>query len=279
MAFDANYPCDTEFSKLLARRSDVDLTVAALELARDAYPQLEFRETLLWIDELSDGLSAAIASAGTDRAALMLLSNGIARDCGITGDSESYGDPDNSYLHRVIQRKRGIPISLSVLYMAVAERIGLALQGVSAPAHFLTRLETAAGSIFLDPFCDGQLISYEEALSRVRCATGMSSLQSEPFLEPVGPREVIIRMLTNLKANYARLNNWHAAWVVQHRLALLNPVSYEEKRDLGFIALKADRPGEAIDLLEGCLKSCPQEDREPLTLHLQEAQRQLGRWN
>ncbi len=279
MAFDADYHCDTEFSKLLTRRTDVDLTVAALELARDAYPDLDFSETLCWIEETGDRLCSALSKAGSDKSALEILSNCIAGQHGITGDSETYSDADNSYLHRVIQRKRGIPISLSLLYMAVAAQAGITLEGVAAPAHFLTRFEAVEGPVFLDAFCGGCVRSYEETLQRVRNATGLSSAKSESLLEPASPRAIVIRMLHNLKTIHAQAENWSAAWMVQHRLVLLLPGSYDERRDLGVVALRSDRPGQAIDLLQNCLKTCPPEETQPLTTFLEEAQRQVMRWN
>jgi len=89
----------------------------------------------------------------------------------------------------------------------------------------------------------------------------------------------VVRMLNNLKAIYTQSENWPAAWVVQHRLVLLQPGSYSQRRDLGLIALRADRPGQAIEMLQNCLKTCPTEETEPLTAQLAEARRQLTRWN
>jgi regulator of sirC expression with transglutaminase-like and TPR domain len=279
MEFDSDYRCDTEFPKLLTRRSNVDLTVAALELARDAYPDLDFAETLNWIDETGRQISGQVAAANSEGDALKIVADCISVQHAISGDTETYSDPDNSYLNRVIQRRRGIPISLSLLYMAVADRAGLILQGVSTPAHFLTRYEAVEGPIFIDAFCGGCVLSYDEALHRACEVSGLPPEKCEMLLEPVSARKIVIRMLNNLKAIHSEAENWPAAWMVQHRLVLLQPGSYSQRRDLGLIALRADRPGQAIDMLEGCLNSCPAEEAEHLTAQLDDARRQLTRWN
>jgi len=279
MAFECDFPCDTEFSKLLARRSDIDLTVAALELARDAYPDIDFSATMRWIADVGRELHRPISHARTDRTALKILAHGLAEKQGLLGDIETYGDPDNSYLHRVIERRRGIPISLSVIYMAVAARAGITLDGVSAPAHFLTRYEAADGPLFVDPFCGGCLLSFEQAVERVAEITDLCPSECGSLLEPATPREIVIRMLNNLKSIYLTSENWTSAWMVQHRLALLLPGSYAQRRDLGLIALKADRPGQAIDMLECCLNNCPEDEKEQLTARLDDARRELTRWN
>lgn len=279
MTFDADYRCDAEFSKLLARRSDVDLTVAALELARDAYPDLDFSPTLTWIAEAGKKFAATSATAKNDHDMLRKLAGVIAGCQGITGDTETYDDPDNSYLHRVIERKRGIPISLSVLYMAVAKQAGITLQGVAAPAHFLTRFEAVDGPLFLDAFHGGCLLRYDDAVKRIRETAGYSTDECEAALEPVSARKTVMRMLNNLKMIYTKNENWPAAWVVQHRLLLLQPGSYGQRRDLGLIALKANRLGQAIDMLTCCLKNCPSEETGPLTAQLNEARRLLTQWN
>lgn len=279
MESDAKYGCDTEFTKLLARREDINLPVAALELARDAYPDLDFRPTLEWIEQTGDRLVGSAAKAQSDYELLKNFADEIAGRQEIVGDDETYYNPENSYLNRVLARKRGIPISLSVLYMAVAERAGVTLDPVSAPHHFLTRFEAVDGPLFLDAFGAGQILDYSECIDHIREHTGFSPSQCEAALEPVTPREVVIRMLNNLKAIYAKSEDWTAAWCVQYRLVLLKPGVYDERRDLGLIALKANRPGEAINMLENCLKTCPDEETQPLTVQIEEARRQLVRWN
>lgn len=279
MPNEPDYNCDSEFLKLLTRRGDIDLTTVSLELARDAYPDLDFRPTWDWIEARAAELAGPVARAPSEDGALRELAECLAEQHGIYGNQEAYDRAESSYLHRVIETGRGIPISLSVLYMAVAQKVGIDLQGVCAPLHFLTRSESVRGPLFLDAFSHGRLLTPRECrdwlcrISRLPRRTVNSSLQA------AGPRSIVIRMLNNLKAIYARQENWQAAWSVQHRLTALQPTSYEDRRDLAVISLHADQPGQAVDLLATCLRNCPCDERDMLEHHLQKAKGRLARWN
>jgi regulator of sirC expression with transglutaminase-like and TPR domain len=279
MSFDLHYECDDEFLKLLARRRDVDLTVVALELARDTYPGLDFRETLDWISARVEELAGAVARAKSDADVLRELSDCIAETHGIFGEPECYEQADSNYLNRVIETRRGIPICLSILYMAVADKLGIELEGVSTPMHFLTRYESVDGPLFVDAFNRGRVLKPAECIEWLRSITRLPKPRIKRALQPVGPRTIVIRMLNNLKALHARQENWPAAWLVQHRLTALEPSAYQERRDLALISVRANQPSHAVELLESCLKTCPDDEREVLTFHLSEARHQLARWN
>ncbi len=279
MFSERDFSDDVEFSKLLLRDSDVDLTVVALEIARDANPTLQFEATLNWIAARAAELSGRAAAAWSEADSLRALSTMLADTYGLMGDEEAYQLPESSYLPDVIARKRGIPISLSILYMAVARAIGLDLQGVAAPQHFLTRFDGIEGTVFLDPFVGGRLMDRDECLHFLHEITSMPESELKPCLKPADSRAIVIRMLNNLKVLHAKHEDWPAAWRVQERLAALKPASYEERRDLAFIAMKSERTQEAIDLLEDCLAECPAEQTALLEQHLDEAKRQLARWN
>lgn len=279
MRFDAEYSQDQEFLKLLQRRADVDLTRAALELCRDAYPNLSFDTTLEWIAARGEELQGPAARAVNERAALEQVADCLAGTYGLCGDKDAYGRADSSYLPRVIESQRGIPISLSVLYMAVANAAGLDLRGVAAPMHFLTRCETTEGPLYVDAFCGGRMMTYQECGRWLHELTDLPMAQIFPALEPIGPRPIILRMLSNLKALHVRQEDWGAAWLVQQRLTALQPASYPNRRDLALLAMRSDRPGRAVDLLESCLRTCPEHDRPLLMRQLDEATSQLARWN
>lgn len=277
--FLADFPRDTEFLKLLTRRDDVHLPTAALELARDADPDLDFAETLSWIDARSRDLAGPLARAQSDEEMLRELAACLGGEYGIAGSAECYSDPESSFLNCVIERKTGLPIALSVLYMAVAERAGIALQGVGAPSHFLTRYETFDTPLFVDAFAGGSILTLRQCLDRVREASGLSSEDARAALEPVGPRVIIIRMLNNLKSLYAKQENWHACWNVQHRLLALQPAAYHERRDWALVALRTNRVGPAVDMLQSCLPACPTDERPHLEGLLEESHRELAKWN
>lgn len=279
MQLGRDYSADSEFQKLCARREDVDLTIAALELARDANSDLQFNQTLNWIDRLASDISGPIARARNEADMLAELAGAIFQTHGITGDAAAYAFAESSYLPSVIETRRGIPISLSVLYMAVAARAGIDLLGVAAPAHYLTRYESADGPLFIDAFSCGRILDYEECLDWMRTMTRLPRHQLEPMLKAATTRSTIVRMLNNLKGVYVSQENWAAAWTVQHRLLTLQPTSYAERRDLGVTAVRANKPAEAVDLLSQCLRQCETTEREFLDAQLSLAQGQLARWN
>jgi regulator of sirC expression with transglutaminase-like and TPR domain len=279
MSSEPSYACDAEFLKLFTRRADVDLTLVALELARDAQPGLDFRPTLEWLDARGRELSGAVARSRTEDETLRLLVECLSERHGIFGDADCYERAESSFLNRVIETGRGLPITLSILYIAVAQRVGIDLRGVSAPKHFLTRYESIEGTLFVDPFAHGRIVSQRECLKWLCGVSGLRKSDVRPSLKPVGSRTIVIRMLNNLKALYVRQENWHAAWMVQHRLTALAPGSYQERRDLALISLRANRPGHAVDLLRSCLRTCSTDEKPALERHLQEASSQLCRWN
>lgn len=279
MLSEADFSTDTEFLKLLARQEDVDLTVAALELARDAHPQLRFQPTLDWIAARGAELRPICNAAIDDTSVLTALADCLARRYGLTGSREAYSFADSSYLPRVIELQRGIPISLSVLYMAVANSAGVELHGIAAPGHFLTRYDGLEESWFLDPFSQGKSLSWDETLFRVQNSSGLTEGQVRKALEPASTRTITIRMLNNLKALYVQQGNWQQGWRVQRRLAALLPADYQERRDLGLISVKAGQIALAVNLLEQCASDGPAEDQELLTQQLGEAKRMLSRWN
>ena len=140
--------------------------------------------------------------------------------------------------------------------MAVGKRLGIELKGVAAPSHFLVRYESVEGPLFLDPFFRGRIFTFSECRQWLEKLTGMPKQAIESTLQPVGPRKIILRMLNNLKKIYGEQNNFSAAWTVKHRIAALEPASFQQRKDLAVISLKTNRPGEAIESLESRLRSC-----------------------
>ena len=279
MAVDIEFSQDPEFCKLLVRRQDVDLTRVALELARDAQPELDFDHTLEWIHKRSQELRSHIIRARNDREMLKELVLCLAGTHGLHGDKQAFQRAECSYINRVIETGVGIPISLSVVYVAVAQGAGMDLTGVAAPMHFLTRFDTVQGPLFVDAFHAGQVLNYEECLEWIESLSGLTSDEIEKSLEPASPRDVIIRMLNNLKALHVTHEDWENAWLVQRRLLALHSEAFDQRRDLALIAIKSNRAGVAVDLLQTCLKDCSSKDRPLIQSQLHVAEHHLARWN
>lgn len=274
-----DYSGDTEFSKLLQRRADVDLTLLNLELARDVEPEMQFHATLNWIDQRARELTYPVMSADSEKEMLARFAQCLAETHQIYGDAASYENAESSYLNRLIHRKRGIPISLSLLYKAVAERVGIELHGVSTPLHFILSYEESGEPLYIAPFARGKVMNKEECLGFLEEITRFAPQEMEPFLKPSRPREIAKRMLHNLKAIYFQQKNWKDAWFVQNRLHALEPAAYEERRDLGVIALHAGYPGKAWGLIMSCLKEADAEERQLLSGYLEIAEKELSKYN
>lgn len=279
MTTEFDFSQDTEFRRLLSRDANVDLTRAALEVARDAYPDLDFQPTLDWIAARGEELRPKILRASSDFEALDLVTHSLSIDHQITGSHAAYAEADSSFLHRIIDTGRGIPISLSVLYIAVCETAGIELNGVAAPMHFLTRIESPDGPLFLDAFAGRRILTFGETIEWLEELTRLPRHSIGRSLDPTDTRTIITRMLTNLKVLYARQENWSAAWPVQQRLVALDPTQYAERRDLALIAVRADRPGVAVRLLKSLLSGCPEDEHELLESQLETAEQQIHRWN
>lgn len=274
-----DYSEDPEFSKLVARRTDANLTIAALELARDAHADLDFASVLDWIDQTASGIRPLIARSASEREALDVIAKMIAIEHGIVGSPKSFEEARGSFLNEVIQLKRGLPITLSVLYMAICEKLSIELLGVAAPMHFITRLESIEGPIFFDPFSGHRIMSFDETVQWLCELTKWPAREIQVCLEPAGARDIIIRMLTNLKLHYALHEEWAAEWLVLNRLVALNPGDYETRRDLAFTAGRANHTGAAIRLLKSLLNHCPDEERQAISDELANVEKQLHRWN
>lgn len=270
---------DEQFMRLVRRESDVDLVVAALEIARDGQPNLEFEPTLARIRKAVSDLTRPIATAGDEISELNLLVEYLTSELSLHGNYDSYDSPDSSYVNRVVDTGRGIPISLSVIYMAIANELGIPLVGVAAPSHFLTQLQTDKEVVYIDAFRKGHIMNERECVDWLHELTELPKGEIWPALKPTSERRIIARMLNNLKGLFGSNDQWGSAWKVQQRLALLSPGSYREKRDLAVLSLRAGRGGEAVTQLESCLAVCSPEERPQLQQYLREAQRDVPRYN
>ena len=269
-----------EFERLLRRDARPDLTRIALEIARDAYPDLEPGPYLEWIEALAARVRDRAPAAAKARQVLGQINWVLFVEEGFQGNTEDYYDPKNSYLNQVIERKTGIPISLSVLYRAVAHRLGLEMEGVNLPAHFMLRVDRGGETIFVDPFHAGALLDRQGCERRVAELIGRPVVLSDREIAPCGLDLVVTRMLRNLKAIYLRGHDFSTALPVQRRLAALNPDDPLEQRDLGMLCLQLDRPAEAIAPLQSLLDARPEpEDADAIRALLRAARREVASWN
>lgn len=270
-----------EFLRLIRGEHEPDLMLLALEIARDAYPDLDASSYVLQIDRLADRVRDRCPQGASARHILGQINWVLYVEEKFEGDTENYYDARNSYLNEVIERKLGIPMSLSLLYLAVAERLGLAMSGVNLPAHFIIRAGNGSGTIFVDPYHGGKLLDREgcEALAAEVLGREPEPL-SDAALAPCPTRILVARMLRNLKAAHLREHDFVSALPVLRRLVALDKDDPEEKRDLGVSCLHAGRPGEAIDHLKHYLNARPKaSDAEDVAAMLKVARLEIASWN
>jgi len=199
------------FAEMLAREdSRIDLAHACLMIAQDAYPELEVEPYLGEIERMALRLRGRLGQTGAAEEKVMALNQFLFDELGYRGNAEQYYDPRNSYLNEVMDRRTGIPITLAVLYMALGRRIGLPLEGVSFPGHFLVRLRLRGGMLVLDPFDGGAPLGADDLRARLKRVVPKAATQGvpvgelplDPFLEPATTRQILSRVLRNLKAIY-----------------------------------------------------------------------------
>ena len=273
------FPRDQEFHKLVLRGREVDLTLAALEIARDAQPNLDFSPSLAWLDEQAAACRGMVARTGPDAAALRQLCEHLGGQCGLRGDVACFSSADSSYLSDVIRTRRGLPITLSLIYMAVAERLGMPITGVATQGHFICRFGGPSSPLFIDPYSGGTIHSKQDCLLLLSERTGIAVKELRPHLKTATPRTIIIRLLANLKSLFRKQEAWNEWLPVQRRLNALLPASYIERRDLGVATLKAGQTAEAINLLRRCASAGPPRERPLLNSLLREAESRHASWN
>ncbi|CAL8473116.1 MULTISPECIES: SirB1 family protein [Caballeronia] len=255
------------FSSLMADDESLPLTEAALSLAQDAYPDLDMQATLAEIDELVVRARRRMPDDASVEHKVDALNRYFFRELGFSSNLNDYYDPDNSHLNVVLRRRRGIPISLAVIYLEMAEQLGLPVRGVSFPGHFLLRVATPGQDLMLDP-TTGQTLSeaqmvemLEPYVQRVGESIG-SALRV--LLQPATRREIVARMLRNLKGTYLQTERWQRLLAVQQRLVIALPNSIEEVRDRGFAYARLDYLRPALEDLQRYIEIRP--DAEDATV-------------
>jgi regulator of sirC expression with transglutaminase-like and TPR domain len=242
-------------------RAGPDLAHAALVVARLEYPSLEAQPWLAAIDRLGEGALARVAAAGPADAPLHArveaLNAFLYRERGFTGNRDRYDDPRNSCLNQVLERRTGIPITLAVLYVELARRAGLKAEGVNFPGHFLVRVfpdDEAGEGLLIDAFHDGAVLEERDCRVLLHKHLGDDAAFSPSLLARAGRRQVVVRMLLNLKRLYVRMRSFPQARLATHLLVALSPSSITELRDRGLLAYHVNDLAAALRDLEEYLR-------------------------
>jgi regulator of sirC expression with transglutaminase-like and TPR domain len=226
------------FATLVASDEQFPLLEAAASIAQDEYPALDVQQVLGDVDQLVARLKRRIPADAPAIQRLRALNQFFYRDLHFAGNVNHYHDPDNSYLNAVLRTRKGIPISIALLWLEVAQAIGLNARGVSFPGHFMIKINLPKGQVVMDPL-NGQSMSREELSERLepykRPSTVLDDFDAPLglYLQSAPPRDVIERMLRNLKEIHRSQEDWPRLIAVQDRLIILLPKAWAELRDRG----------------------------------------------
>lgn len=219
------------------------LAEGALLIAREHYPDLDIDHYLARLDTLGAMLNAQVPDDADSVERILVLNRFLFEEQGFGPNEDDFADPRNSFLNEVLERRVGIPITLSIVYIEVGRRIGLALDGLSFPQHFLVKCALPEGAAVLDPFLGGASLSIEalqRRLGALRAGHRPSRAEVSALLVGASRREILARVLRNLKAVYVGAEQYNDALVASDRLLMLTPTSAPEVRDRGWLYHRLD---------------------------------------
>jgi regulator of sirC expression with transglutaminase-like and TPR domain len=247
-----------------------ELGPAALAIARVEYPSLDPQPYLAELDRMGREARSRVGRERAPADGIRALNEYLYDENRFSGNREHYADPRNSFLNDVLDRRTGIPIALAVVYLEVARRAGLSVSGVNFPGHFLLRsagaheVDLAGDSddgLIIDPFHGGALLSEIDCRQLLRQHIGDEAAFDRSLLQPATRRDIVVRMLVNLKRLYVRMRSFPQARFISHLLLTLDPAAVSELRDRGLLAYHLEDFAAALRDLEEYLRLVPK--RQP----------------
>ncbi|MDA0866072.1 MAG: transglutaminase-like domain-containing protein [Cyanobacteria bacterium] len=228
---------------------DIDLGAAALYIAQEEYPELDCGAYLSRLDLMAQELRGRLPAGRYPLQVIRTLNQYLFGELNFKGNFEAYYDPRNSFLNEVMDRRTGIPITLSLVYLELAKRLGFPMAGVGMPGHFLVRPTLDEMAIFVDAFHQGEMLFEEDCRDLIQQFYGQGARLQPEHLAPIGPKPFLMRMLTNLKAIYLHQQDALRVLGILDRMLLLFPEAVSEQRDRGLIHYRlGNLPPAQIDL-------------------------------
>ena len=261
---------------------DISLAEAALLIAGHGYPDLNVAAYLSRIEELAYMLRLRIDEDHSIPERISVLNQFLFGELGFAPNSDDYYDPRNSFLNEVLERRVGIPITLSVIYMELGRKVGLPLQGVSFPGHFLVKCAVPEGAVVLDPYSGGISLGLQDLQKRLREVQGgeVSRAIVAELLVSASNKEIIVRLLRNLKAIYLREHNLDKALPIMNWIIATLPEQVPELRDRGMIYQELECPRAALTDFENYLTLSPaSEDAGDIRARIIELRKEVARLN
>jgi regulator of sirC expression with transglutaminase-like and TPR domain len=262
---------ETNITERLSRlvsgpEQEINLAEAALLIAKEEYPTLDVDDYLKRLDEIAARVQGRLSAEPGVEEIVVTLNEVLFEEQGFSGNIDDFYDPRNSFLNEVLDRKLGIPITLSILYMEIGHRVGLTLEGVSFPGHFLVKFATEEGDVVLDPFAGGMPLSEEDLLERLQETIGDDTATETSLgmlLGTAGKKEILVRMLRNLKVVYLQRTEYDLALTAINRILMIDPMIAEEVRDRGDIFEKLECFRAAATDLQRYLRLAPDAPDRP----------------
>ena len=256
--------------------ADMRLAEGALLIALEAYPDLNVEACLQRLNGIARAVSDSLGMELEPRRIVARLNACLFKEHGLRGNRRDYYDPRNSFLNEVLDRKTGIPITLSIIYIDVGRSIGLPVSGVGLPGHFIVRYGARPEPFYVDPFHTGKLLSAQDCADRVKEIYGRDMAWQDSFLDEVDDLHILSRVLNNLKVNYVRKGAHELALGAVERLILLQPDAPSEIRDRGLLRAQLGHLQPALDDLSTYLEACPEApDADAMRRHAEALQRGL----
>lgn len=249
-----------QFAALVSRErpdEQIELARAALLIAAEEYPQLRPEPYLQRLDYLAERVRDHLGDENAAPVVLGELSRLLFEEEGFRGNAEAYYDPRNSYLNDVLDRRLGIPLTLGIIYLEIGWRLGLPLSGVNFPGHFMLRYEGEALPLLIDPYHGGQIRFEDQAQELLDRVYGGSVRLQPEYLRTATRRDILVRLLSNLKTIHMNTRDDVRALAAVERILLIRPAAAEEVRDRGMLLARLDRIDEAIRALESYLELAP----------------------
>lgn len=269
------------FDALVQSDAQFPLLEAAISLAQDEYPHLDVQQVLDEVDQLLERIRRRIPVDAPATHKLRMLNQFFFRELHFRGNVNDYYDPDNSYVNVVLHSRRGIPISLAVLWLELAQGLGLTARGVGFPGHFMVKVNLPHGQVVIDPFT-GQSLSREELAERIepyRRRHGLPDGLDVPlglYLQVAPSRDIIARMLRNLKEIHATREDWPHVVAVLNRLLVLLPQAWDAYRDRGLAHAELGHVPLAVQDLETYLSRVEEAlDTDAITVRAADLRRSL----
>ena len=271
------------FRDLINRPEDeIDLAEAALLIAKGVNDALDIDAYLSQIEGLARQLQQRLSESVGETERILALNRFLFDEQGFEPNVDNYYDPRNSFLNEVLERRVGIPISLSILYMEIGRRVGLPLRGVSFPGHFLVKCKVNDGVVVLDPYCRGVSLSLNDLQQRLGDVQGgeVSRAIIAGMLVSANKKEILARVLRNLKTIYVQREEHAQALAVMEWIITLAPADAAEVRDRGLLFAKLECPRAAVEHLERYLELAPDaEDAHELRGRVVELRHAAARLN